>query len=234
MQIRAAATARISWDAVSLSSMRFADRAQAGQDLALRLRHYADCADVVVLGIPRGGAPVAAEVAAALRAPWDVFLSRKLGVPGQEELAFGAVAGGGVRVLDQETIHQLGLSPEVIEAVTRRQRRELERREQVFRAGRAPLEVEGKIAILVDDGIATGASMRAAVEALRARRPARIVVAVPVAPLDARARMAPPADEFVCVHEAEGFAAVGEFYQDFAQVDDEQVQALLARAPRAA
>ncbi|HUX67509.1 MAG TPA: phosphoribosyltransferase family protein [Terriglobales bacterium] len=217
-----------------LSLTRFADRTEAGRALATRLRHYAERDDVVVLGIPRGGAPVAMEVAAALRAPWDVFLARKLGVPGEEELAFGAVAGGGVRVLDQEIIRQCGLSAATVEEVTERQRRELERREVAFRAGRAAVGLEGKVAILVDDGIATGASMRAAVEALRGHHPARIVVAVPVAPLEARERMAPPADEYVCVHEAAGFAAVGDFYQDFRQVGDAEVQALLARAPRAA
>src|ERR1039457_546896 len=169
--------------------MIFANRTEAGQELALRLGTYANRDDVIVLGAPRGGVPVAFEVAMALRAPLDVFVLRKLGVPGREELAFGAIASGGVRILDRDTIEGLGITRLDIERVTRAEKQELERREQSYRGGRLPLDVSGLTVILVDDGIATGSSMRAAIRALRQMKPARIVLAVPVAPQIGRAHV---------------------------------------------
>ena len=210
--------------------MIFGDRVDAGRRLAENLRSYANRDDVIVLGIPRGGVPVAFEVAEALDAPLDVFLSRKLGVPGQEELAFGAVATGGVRVLDQELIDAVGISKQEIEQITRKVRTELERRERVYRGSRPPLNLEGKIAILIDDGIATGSSMRAAINALRQLKPARVVVAVPVAPLSTCRRLKSDVDELVCVHMPESFYAIGQFYADFSQVTDEEVTDLIDRA----
>jgi len=210
--------------------MIFGDRVEAGRRLAEKLRAYAKRNDVVVLGIPRGGVPVAFEVAAALDAPLDVFLSRKLGVPRQEELAFGAVASGGVRVLDRELIEAVGISKQEIEQITNRVRAELERRERVYRGSRPPLQLEGKIAILIDDGIATGSSMLAAIDALRHLKPARIVVAVPVAPLSTCHRLRNEVDELVCVDMPETFYAIGQFYDDFSQVTDEEVTSLIHRA----
>ncbi len=160
----------------------FRDRQEGGRKLAERLHAYANREDVIVLGIPRGGVPVAFEVARALHAPLDIFLSRKLGVPGQEELAFGAIAMGGTRVLDREIIEAVGISEEQIERITAKVKKELERRENLYRGARPPLRVKGLTALLVDDGIATGSSMRAAIHALRQMKPARVVVAVPVAP----------------------------------------------------
>jgi putative phosphoribosyl transferase len=203
----------------------FENRAEAGHRLAKRLSAYA-----IVLGIPRGGVPVAFEVAAALDAPLDVFVSRKLGVPGQEELAFGAAASGGVRILDREIIDAVGISNADVERITASVRKEVERREKLYRGGRPPLVVHGKTAILVDDGIATGSSMRAAIEALRQMKPTRVVVAVPVAPLSAYNRLSSEVDEFVCVNTPESFFAIGQFYEDFAQVSDEEVTTLLQRA----
>ena len=162
--------------------MIFANRTEAGQELALRLRKYANRDDVIVLGAPRGGVPVAFEIATDLKAPLDVFVLRKLGVPGREELAFGAIASGGVRVLDRDIVEGLGITGLDIERVTRAEKQELERRERAYRGGRPPLDVSGLTVILVDDGIATGSSMRAAIRALRQMKPARIVIAVPVAP----------------------------------------------------
>ncbi len=210
--------------------MIFGDRVDAGRRLAEKLRAYAHRDDVMVLGIPRGGVPVAFEVATALRAPLDVFLSRKLGVPGQEELAFGAVATGGVRVLDQELIEGVGISQRQIEEITRKVRAELERRERVFRGDRPPLYLQGKIAILIDDGIATGSSMRAAINALRQHRPARVVVAIPVAPLSTCHRLRTEVDELISVLMPESFYAIGQFYADFSQVTDEEVTDLIRRA----
>lgn len=214
--------------------MIFGDRVDAGRRLAEKLRAYANREDVVVLGIPRGGVPVAFEVAAALNAPLDVFLSRKLGVPGQEELAFGAVATGGVRVLDQELIEAVGISKQEIEQITQKVRAELERRERVYRGARPPFNLEGKVAILIDDGIATGSSMRAAINALRQLKPARVVVAVPVAPLSTCNRLKSDVDELICVHMPESFYAIGQFYADFSQVADEEVTDLIHRAEQRA
>jgi putative phosphoribosyl transferase len=208
----------------------FENRADAGRRLAPRLVKYANREDVVVLGIPRGGVVVAFEAASALRDPLDVFVSRKLGLPRQEELAFGAVATGGVRVLDRQLIEAVGLAHANVERITANARMELERREKLYRAGRQPLVVQGKTVILVDDGIATGSSMRAAIEALRQMGPARVVVAVPVAPSSTCNRLRFEADEVVCVHTPETFFAIGEFYDDFSEVTDEEVAELVRRA----
>jgi putative phosphoribosyl transferase len=213
--------------------MIFANRAEAGRSLAWRLQKYANRNDVVVLGIPRGGVPVAFEVAKALRAPLEVFLLRKLGVPGQEEFALGAIASGGVRVLDRQIIRALSLRSSEVEGISARARQELERREAAYRGDQPPLSVAGKTVILVDDGIATGASLLAGIRALRPRRPAKIVIAVPVAPAPVCKRLAYEVDEMVCVATPEPFSAVGRFYDDFPQVEDEEVVELLARHQRA-
>ena len=212
--------------------MIFANRAEAGQDLALRLKKYANRDHVIVLGAPRGGVPIAFEVATALHAPLDVFVLRKLGVPGREELAFGAIASGGVRVLYRRTIEGLGITGLDIERVTQAERQELERRERAYWGGRPPLDVTGMVVILVDDGIATGSSMWAAIRALRLMKPARIVIAVPVAPPSACDLLLPEVDEFVCLEMPEPFFGVGQFYDDFSQVSDEEVKKLLGSASR--
>jgi putative phosphoribosyl transferase len=215
---------------------RFADRFHAGRFLAAHLRRYAHRPGVLVLGLPRGGVPVAFEVARALDAPLDVFVVRKLGVPGQEELAFGAVASGGVRVVSDELVRILLLSPETIKEISRAEERELARRERLYRGSRPAPSPAGRIAILVDDGLATGSSMRVAVEALRAESPAAIVVAVPVAPPSTCDALARDVDEIVCAVTPESFQAVGAWYEDFSQTSDEEVRALLelARRDRAA
>lgn len=189
---------------------------------------YAMRADVLVLGLPRGGVPVAAEVASALRAPLDVFLVRKLGVPGSEELAMGAIASDGVRVLNEQVIHELRITPREIDEVTARETRELERRNVLYRGSRPPLDVAGKVVLVVDDGLATGSTMRAAVEALRPRVPARIVAAVPVADRRVCQSISALADEVVCAVTPDAFAAVGNWYVDFAPTTDDDVRALLA------
>src|SRR6266571_4397817 len=213
--------------------MLFADRQDAGRLLAEKLAGYAKRDDVVVLGIPRGGVPVAFEVAVRLSAPLDVFLLRKLGVPGHEELAFGAIASGGVRVLDHETIEALGIAEQDIEQVTTDELKELERREKAYRGEWPVLDVKTKTVILVDDGIATGSSMRAGIRALRQLQPKRIVVAVPVAPAGTCNQLSKEVDEFVCVATPPLFHAIGQFYEDFTQVSDQEVLALLSRADRA-
>jgi predicted phosphoribosyltransferase len=214
-------------------AMIFSDRTEAGRALASRLAKFANHQDVVVLGVPRGGVPVAFEVAAALRAPLDVFLLRKLGVPGHEELAFGAIASGDIRVLDEATIGALFISPTVIEEVTLREQHELQRREIAYRGNRPALSVTGKTAILIDDGIATGASILAGIHALRKLTPAKIIVAVPVAPRTTSERLAHEAGEVVCEAAVDSFRAVGQFYNDFSQVTDEQVIELLAQNQKA-
>lgn len=208
----------------------FADRAEAGQLLAQQLQHYAGRDDVIVLGLPRGGVPVACEVAQALRVPLDVFIVRKLGVPGFEELAAGAIASGGVRVLNDDVMRSLPHADAIIEAVTEREKTELERREQSYRDGRPAPQLRDRVVILVDDGLATGATMRAAVKALRQAGAARIVVAVPVGPPETCREMADEADEAVCATAPESFHAVGQYYDDFAQTTDDEVRDLLARA----
>jgi putative phosphoribosyl transferase len=214
--------------------MLFENRVDAGRSLASRLRAYANRKDVIVLGIPRGGVPVAFEIAAALPAPLDVFVSRKLGVPGQEELAFGAIASGGVRILDREITEAVGISDAEVERITASVRKEVDRREKLYRGGRQALVVQGKTVILVDDGIATGSSMRAAIEALRQTKPERVVVAVPVAPLHTCNRLRSEVDELICPYKSESFYAIGQFYDDFSQVSDEEVIEMLQRAARLA
>lgn len=208
----------------------FFDRRDAGRRLARALWRYASEPHVLVLGLPRGGVPVAYEVALALGAPLDVFIVRKLGVPGYEEVAFGAIASGGVRVLDQTVIAQLNIGDDAIAEVTRKERRELERREQLYRSAGGFSSVDGQTVILVDDGIATGASMYAAVEALRQERPAKLVVAAPVASSTAIHALSGLADDCVCVMAPEMFEAVGSWYQDFTQTSDEEVRRLLSDA----
>jgi putative phosphoribosyl transferase len=214
--------------------MVFRDRQEAGRKLAAQLHAYANRKDVIVLGIPRGGVPVAFEVAKALDAPLDIFLSRKLGVPGQEELAFGAIATGGTRVLDREIIEGAGISEQQIEQITAKVKKELERRENLYRGAQPPLKVEGLTVLLVDDGIATGSSMRAAIDALRQMKPAQVVVAVPVAPLSTCNRLRPEVDKLICVDTPADFYAIGQFYEDFSQVADEEVTELLRRAAQPA
>ena len=212
----------------------FCDRAEAGRFLAARLGAYANRRDVLTLALPRGGVPVAFEVARSLRAPLDVFLVRKLGVPGHEELAMGAIATGGVRVLNDEVVQSLGLTSEVVERVTARELRELERRERSYRGERPAPDVGDRAVILIDDGLATGATMRAAVQALRQREPARLIVAVPVASKETcrQFQSRGEADEIVCALTPEPFFAVGTWYEDFGQTTDEEVRDLLARAAR--
>jgi putative phosphoribosyl transferase len=210
--------------------MLFRDRTEAGEVLAAALTAYANRPDVLVLALPRGGVSVAYEVAKALYAPLDVFLVRKLGLPGQEELAMGAIASGGTRVLNEEVVSKLHIPKEVIDAVAAKEQQELRRRERHYREGRPPLEVRGRTIILVDDGVATGSTMRAAVAALRQQGPARIVVAVPVGAAETCAELQHEADEVVCIHTPEPFYAVGTWYDNFAQTTDEEVRELLARA----
>jgi putative phosphoribosyl transferase len=210
-------------------TIRFEDRAEAGRLLGQALSTYARRSDVIVLALPRGGVPVGFEVARILQAPLDLMLVRKLGTPGQEELAMGAIASGGVAVLNKEMVTAHWISDDVIEAVAVRERRELERRERLYRGDRPLPEVKNRCVILVDDGVATGATMRAGVAGLRQRKPARIVVAVPVAPVQTLERLRREADEVVCLATPEPFYSVGQWYRDFAQITDDEVTALLAR-----
>jgi putative phosphoribosyl transferase len=211
----------------------FIDRADAGRILAEKLDKYAGRDNVIVLGLPRGGVPVAYEVAKRLRVPLDVFIVRKLGVPGFEELAAGAIASGGVRVLNEDVMRALPNANEIIESVTAMETKELERREISYRDGRPAPELRGKTVILVDDGLATGATMRAAVKALRQRGVAKIVVAVPVGAPDTCREFEEEVDETVCAVAPEWFQAVGQYYQDFSQTSDDEVRELLARAASA-
>lgn len=208
----------------------FRDRTAAGRVLAGLLGTYGDRTDVVVLALPRGGVPVGYEVAVALRAPLDVFVVRKLGVPGHEELAMGAIASGRVVVVNDDVVRGLHIAPEVLDRVAAAEHRELTRREQSYRTGLPALDVAGTVAIVVDDGLATGSSMRAAVEALRRHGPAAIVVAVPTAPTATCRALAADVDEVVCASTPAPFRAVGQAYLDFTQVDDHEVRELLARA----
>lgn len=213
--------------------MRFKDRVDAGTQLAAQLMMFADRGDVVVLGLPRGGVPVAAQVAKAIHAPLDVLLSRKLGVPGQEELAFGAVSTSGGRYLDERIIRAASLTPEQIDGVTRQVRTLLQQREQLYRGKRTPASVRHQIVILVDDGIATGASITAAIHALRSLKPKKIVVAAPVAPAETCQALRGEADAVIVLQTPAHFSAVGQFYEDFRQVSDDEVVALLQPASRA-
>jgi predicted phosphoribosyltransferase len=208
----------------------FADRTEAGWLLAEKLGKYANRDDVIILGLPRGGVPVAYEVAKRLGAPLDVFVVRKLGVPGFEELAAGAIASGGVRVLNEDVVRAIPHAEEAIEAVTVRETAELERREQLYRAGRPAPELRDRVVILIDDGLATGATMRAAVKALRQSGAAKIIVAVPVGPPDTCREIEEQADETICLGTPAFFQAVGQYYEDFSQTSDEDVREVLARA----
>jgi putative phosphoribosyl transferase len=206
---------------------RFRDRAEAGRQLAGLLQEYAGRDDVVVLALPRGGVPVASEVARALGAPLDVLVVRKLGVPGQEELAMGAIASGGAIVLDDSTIRALKIGDDELRRTVAAEERELERRESAYRSGRERPSVEGKAVVLIDDGLATGATMRAAVRAVQGRRPAKVVVAVPVAARQTRAELERLVDEVVCAVTPPSFRAVGVWYENFSQVADDDVRELL-------
>jgi len=208
----------------------FLDRHDAGCQLAGRLRDLAGRPDVIVLGLPRGGLPVAAEVAEALQAPLDLFAVRKLGVPGHEEFAMGAIASGGVRLLNQDVVRALWISPEQVDAVTAAERRELERREREYRLGRPFPDLQGRTVILVDDGVATGSTMLAAVHALRQHGPAAIIVAAPVMSDDAREMLSRAADRCESVAVPAPFRAVGAWYDDFTQTTDSEVRTLLQRA----
>jgi putative phosphoribosyl transferase len=211
-------------------AMAFRDRIEAGQVLAEKLAHYRDRSDVLILGLPRGGVPVAFEVAKSLHAPLDVFLVRKLGLPGQEELAMGAIASGGVKVLNSEVVESLRVPDHVIEKVAAEEQRELERREKEYRAGRPAPEIEGRVVIVIDDGLATGSTMRAAARALRQQHPKRIVVAVPVGAASTCAEFRDEVDETICAIAPEQFYAVGMWYEDFLQTSDEEVKTLLEEA----
>jgi len=210
--------------------MIFADRREAGRFLASKLTEYANRPDVLVLALPRGGVPVAYEVARALHAPLDVFLVRKLGLPGREELAMGAIASGGVLVLNEDLVRRLDIPKDVLQAVIAAEQKELERRERMFRGDRPPPDVRGRIVILVDDGLATGSTMRAAVAALRQQGPARLIVAVPIGAPETCSEFEREADEVVCGVTPEPFYAVGLWYGDFSQTTDEEVRDLLERA----
>ena len=208
----------------------FANRSEAGRSLAEKLEKYANRNDLIVLGLPRGGVPVAYEVAKRLHVPLDVFIVRKLGVPGFEELAAGAIASGSVRVLNEDVMRAIPYGDAAIEAVTAKETVELQRREQIYREGRPAPDLRGNVVMLVDDGLATGATMRAAVKALRQSGAAKIVVAVPVGPPDTCREIAQEADETICLSTPEFFQAVGQYYQDFSQTSDDDVRKLLTIA----
>ena len=210
----------------------FRDRRAAGMELAAQLTDYRNAPGLLVLGLPRGGVPVAYEVARVLEAELDVLIVRKLGVPAQPEVAFGAIASGGVCVLNDELIRSIGLVRADLEAIVRKERTELLRRERAYRGSRAPLNVRGRVVVVVDDGLATGASMHAAVVALRSMDPAKIVVAVPVAPPQVAEEFVGKVDDFVCIEMPHDFHAVGWFYRDFSQTRDDEVRALLDAASK--
>jgi predicted phosphoribosyltransferase len=210
----------------------FRDRVDAGRKLAQKLMKYKDRPDLMILALPRGGVPVAFEVARALNVPLDILLVRKLGVPGHEELAMGAIASGGVRILNQDVVRILRIADEAIEFATARELQELERRERVYRGDRPRPEIKGRTAIIIDDGLATGASMRAAIAALRAQAPKRIIVAVPTASSETCETFKHEVDEIVCVTTPEPFMGVGFWYHEFEQTTDQEVRELLARAAK--
>lgn len=208
----------------------FQDRAEAGRTLAHQVMGSGSGRDAVVLALPRGGVPVGFEVAMALHAEFDVFLVRKLGLPGQEELAIGAIASGGVQVLNEALVRELGVTEDTINRVAERERHEMERRECLYREDRAPVPVANRTVILVDDGLATGATMRAAIKALRQKTAARVVAAVPVAPAEVCDELRGEADEVICATSPEPFVAVGLWYESFPQTTDEEVRLLLEQA----
>jgi predicted phosphoribosyltransferase len=209
----------------------FRDRSEAGKLLAARLQEYERRAQAIVLALPRGGVPVGFEIAVKLGLPLDVFVVRKLGVPGQRELAMGAIASGGVRVLNEDVLRAMPYAAATVAEVTASETREVERRERDYRDGRPAPQLEGRVVILVDDGLATGATMLAAIAALRQKEPAKIVVAVPVCPPETLEEIKRVADEMVILFAPDWFRGVGQFYEDFAQLSDEAVRVLLARAP---
>jgi putative phosphoribosyl transferase len=206
---------------------RFRDRFDAGRYLAAALPPYAGRSDVLVLALPRGGVPVGYEVARALNAPLDVMLVRKLGVPGHEELAMGAIASGGIRILSDELVRAFGIPEHVVASIAANEAGELERQERAYRDDRAPAEVKNRTVILVDDGLATGSTMRAAAAAVRAQHPQRLVIAVPVAPAETCAALQSEADEVICAWTPDPFFAVGNWYDDFSQISDQDVRQLL-------
>lgn len=208
----------------------FIDRRHAGRVLASRLTKYAGRNDVVVLGLPRGGVPVAYEVASALGAPMDVFLVRKLGTPGHRELAMGAIASGGIRVINEDVVQWYGISASAIDRIAREEHEELDRRERAYREDRPVSDLTDKIVIVIDDGLATGSTMRAAAQAVRARRPARTVIAVPVGAPQTCTELSAVADEVICARMPEPFSAVGQWYVNFDQTSDEEVRELLQKS----
>jgi putative phosphoribosyl transferase len=217
----------------NLDNQPFSDRTEAGSELAALLDQYKDRDDVVVLALPRGGVPVAYQVARLLKAPLDIFLVRKLGVPGHPELAMGAIATGAVRVLNEDVVNWYGIALSVIDQVARAEQAELERRERAYRDGRPPIPLEGRTVLLIDDGLATGSTMKAAVQAVRAHKPAQIVVAVPVGSPETCAEFTDLADDVVCARTPEPFSAVGLWYRDFSQTSDAEGRALLRERPTA-
>ena len=210
-----------------MNGARFRDRFQAGRHLAAALQPYAGRPNLLVLALPRGGVPVGYEVARALNAPLDVMLVRKLGVPGHEELAMGAIASGGIRILSEDVVRAFGIAKHVVASIAASEAAELDRRERAYRDHRPPLQVKGRTVILVDDGLATGSTMRAAAAALRTQHPERLVVAVPVAPSETCAALQSEVDDMVCAWAPEPFFAVGNWYDDFSQISDEEVRHLL-------
>jgi len=212
--------------------MRYQDRIEAGRLLAERLAKYKNRPDVVILALPRGGVPVGFEVAQALNAPLDVFVVRKLGVPGQEELAMGAIASGGVLVLNEEVVQMLRIPDALIEATVAKEVEELERRERLYRGDRPRLDARDRVAILIDDGLATGSTMRAAARALRRHHPSRVVVAAPVAASSTCDELSNEVDEVICAETPEPFYAISLWYRDFTQTTDDQVRELLAQSAR--
>jgi predicted phosphoribosyltransferase len=210
-----------------VSTQPFRDRVEAGELLADSLVQYRDRDDVVVLALPRGGVPVAREIARSLGVPFDVYVVRKLGVPGHEELAMGAIASGGVRLVNDEVVNALGIPANVIDAVARSEQIELERRDKLYRGDRSPIGLTNKTIILVDDGLATGSTMRVAVMAVRQQQPARVIVAVPVGAPSTCAGLAREADEVICLRAPEPFVAVGLWYRDFTPTSDQEVRSLL-------
>jgi putative phosphoribosyl transferase len=209
---------------------RFRDRFEAGRRLAASLQQYASHPNLLVLALPRGGVPVGYEVARSLRAPLDVMLVRKLGVPGHEELAMGAIASGGIRVISNDVVRALGIPDRAIATIAAHEEHELKRREEAYRGGRAPPEVEGRTVMLVDDGLATGSTMRAAVAALKVQNPKWLVVAVPVAASETCEALRREVDDVICALAPEPFFAVGNWYQDFSQISDHEVRELLRDA----
>jgi putative phosphoribosyl transferase len=215
-----------------MKGQQFRDRTEAGQLLSTKLAAYDHRPDVLVLALPRGGVPVAFEIARDLHAPLDVVIVRKLGVPGEKELAMGAIASGGIRVLNEDVVQMLVIPVEVINKVAAREQHELERREQLYRGDRPAYDVHGRTIILVDDGIATGATMRAAVAGVRLQQPARIIIAVPAAASSTCEEFATEVDELVCIIRPKDFFAVGFWYENFSQTSDEEVRFLLQQAAR--